>query len=125
MNKGVTLQGASEAGVVLTCDAALSGSYGLKVTANSATLKDFTLDGSGVAVFGIHVQPGTSNSLLQGLTAMNCVQNGISLTGTNDDAGRNILTDLTVSQQRFARPRPRRLAKRHGQRRHLPQQCLW
>ena len=96
VNKGVTLQGASEAGVVLTCDAALSGSYGLKVTANSATLKDFTLDGSGVAVFGIHVQPGTSNSLLQGLTAMNCVQNGISLTGTNDDAGRNILTDLTV-----------------------------
>ena len=96
VNKGVTLQGASEAGVVLTCDAALSGSYGLKVTANSATLKDFTLDGAGVAVFGIHVQPGTSNSLLQGLTAMNCVQNGISLTGTNDDAGRNILTDLTV-----------------------------
>ena len=96
VNKGVTLQGASEAGVVLTCASGLSGSYGLKVTANSASLKDFTLDGGGVAVFGIHVQPGTSNSLLVGLTAKNCVQNGISLTGTNDDDGRNILTDLTV-----------------------------
>ena len=30
VNKGVTLQGASEAGVVLTCDAALSGSYGIE-----------------------------------------------------------------------------------------------
>ncbi len=96
VSKAVTLQGASEAGVVLTCDAALSGSYGLKVTASSATLKDFTLDGSGVAVFGIHVQPGTSNSTIQGVTAHGCVQNGISLTGTNDTEGRNTITGITV-----------------------------
>ncbi len=81
---------------MLTCDAALSGSYGLKVTASSATLKDFTLDGSGVAVFGIHVQPGTSNSTIQGVTAHGCVQNGISLTGTNDTEGRNTITGITV-----------------------------
>ena len=96
VNKALTLQGESEAGVILTCSGSLVGGYGIKVTASSAALQDFTLSGGSTAVFGIHVQPGTSNTSIQGVTAHSCVQNGISLTGTNDTEGRNTITDITV-----------------------------
>jgi len=98
VNKALTLQGESESGVIIECPTGgtISGSYGLKVTASSVVLKDFTMDGNGSAVFGIHIQPNTSNTLVQGVTATGAQQNGISLTGTNDDSGRNYITDITV-----------------------------
>lgn len=98
VNKAVVLIGGDEATTILDCDAMVSGSYGLKVTASGVTLQDFTVDGGAAGpVFGIHVQPGTSNTTLQGLTAMNCIQNGIAFTGTNDDEGRSVVTDITVT----------------------------
>lgn len=95
LNKALTLQGESEEGTVLVC-ADLVGAYGIAVSAASCTLQDMTVDGAGEAVFGIHIQPGTSNIHLSGITAENCVQNGISLTGTTNTEGANTITDITV-----------------------------
>jgi hypothetical protein len=91
VNKAVTLQGQSEAGTVLTCEAALGGANSIQVTAG-ATLKDFTLEANSYATFGIHVQPGTDGSALSGLTINNTGSNGIGLSGVtnatvNDIAG--------------------------------------
>ena len=83
VDKAVTLQGQSEAGTVLTCEAALSGANSIQVTAG-ATLKDFTLEGNSNATFGIHVQPGTDGAALSGLTINNTGSNGIGLSGVTN-----------------------------------------
>ena len=83
VNKAVTLQGQSEAGVLLECGAGLGGANSIQVTAG-ATLKDFTLNANSFATFGIHVQPGTANATLSGLTITNTASNGIGLSGVTD-----------------------------------------
>ncbi len=98
VNKAVSLVGGDESTTILSCDGMSSGAYGVMVTASGATIQDFTVDGGAEGpVFGIHVQPGTSNSTLSGLTVKNCLQNGISFTGTNDAEGRNMVSDITVT----------------------------
>ena len=83
ISKAVTLQGQSEAGVLLECGAGLGGANSIQVTAG-ATLKDFTLNANSFATFGIHVQPGTANATLSGLTITNTASNGIGLSGVTN-----------------------------------------
>ena len=99
VNKALTISGSSRDEVILDGSGS-SDSYGFSVQSDNVTLSGMTVNGGGLAgpiVFGIHVRPDFSGFTATGMSANNCQQNGIGLTGINGDNGANTISDFVAT----------------------------
>ncbi len=99
VNKALTISGSSRDDVILDGSGS-SDSYGFSVQSDNVTLSGMTVNGGGLAgpiVFGIHVRPDFSGFTATGMSANNCQQNGIGLTGINGDNGANTISDFVAT----------------------------
>jgi len=86
INKGLTIKGASEAGVVI--DATTATSYHFTVDANDVTLQNFTLLGKntppasyGIKVSGLNVTTRHTNFSISDVTVQNTYRTGLDING--------------------------------------------
>ena len=99
VNKALTISGSSRDDVILDGSGS-SDSYGFSIQSDNVTLSGMTVNGGGLAgpiVFGIHVRPDFSGFTATGMSANNCQQNGIGLTGINGDNGANTISDFVAT----------------------------
>ncbi len=77
-------------------EAVSAGPYMIDVEANDVSLSNFTIEGGsagplspGSIVFGIRVSPGFYGFSADEIVANNCNQNGLALSGVDDNSGSN------------------------------------